>query len=593
MKSKSLVLLPLFLGVGLALFLAGCGKADSAKSGQLYTCGMHPQVIQDHPGNCPICGMKLTPVRKQGAASGMETNMPSATEKGSSDSSVITIDAATTQTMDLRTGVVTRGPVRRVIRTVGVIDFDETAIAEVSTKFKGWIEKLYVDATGKQMHRGEPLFEIYSPELYLAQTEYLLSLDSPTNHDSSASALRKTASKTKLRYWDISEDQIAELERSHTPTKTLRMNAPRDGVVVEKNVVEGQMVDAGMKLYRLADLATVWIQAQVYEQDLPFIKLGQEAVVSLASQPEPKFRGRVTYIYPTVDEKTRTARVRMEFHNPGYFLKPGMYATVELPCELALSALLVPESAVLRSGEKNTVFVALDQGHFEPCVVTIGARAEGGMYEVLSGLKEGERVVTSGQFMLDSESQLREAIQKMEPSQTAGHTSIAASSTTNNMSTNALPASDEPVVYICPMPEHVSLEYNHPGKCPLCGMTLVPVGREMLSRIQPGGQLEYYTCPMPEHSDVHQDKPGKCPRCGMTLIPVMMRPKPMPMSGTDNAAMPGKLYTCPMAEHADVVSDKPGKCPKCDMELVETTKVNHGPAAEDNWRRQHPAAHNH
>lgn len=593
MKTKHLFLLPIFLAIGLMLVLAGCGKSDSTKSGQLYTCGMHPQVIQDHPGNCPICGMKLTPVRKQGNAAGAETNKASMTDGDASNSSVITIDPTTTQTMDLRTGVVTRGPVRRIIRTVGVIDFDETAIAEVSTKFKGWIEKLYVDATGKQMHRGEPLFEIYSPELYLAQTEYLLSLDSPTNHDSSASALRKTASRTKLRYWDISEDQIAELERTHAPTKTLRMNAPRDGVVVEKNVVEGQMVDAGMKLYRLADLATVWIQAQVYEQDLPFIKLGQEAVVSLASQPEPKFRGRVTYIYPTVDEKTRTARVRMEFHNPGYFLKPGMYATVELSCELSPSALLVPESAVLRSGEKNTVFVALDHGRFEPRVVTIGARTEDGLYEVLNGLKEGERVVTSGQFMLDSESQLREAIQKMAQPATAERMT-AMSSMTNNMSTNALPASDEPVVYICPMPEHVSLEYNHPGSCPLCGMTLVPVGREMLSRIQPGGQIEFYTCPMPEHSDVHQDKPGKCPRCGMTLIPVMMRPKTTPMSGTNSAAdMPAKLYTCPMAEHADVVSDKPGTCPKCDMKLVETTKVNHGPAAEDNWRRQHPAAHNH
>jgi rubrerythrin len=143
------------------------------------------------------------------------------------------------------------------------------------------------------------------------------------------------------------------------------------------------------------------------------------------------------------------------------------------------------------------------------------------------------------------------------------------------------------------MPEHVALEYDHPGKCPLCGMALVPVGREMLTRIQPGGQLEYYTCPMPEHSDVRQDKPGKCPRCGMTLIPVMMRPATISDMGTNSAAAtPAKLYTCPMAEHADVVSDKPGKCPKCDMDLVETTKVNHGPAAEHNWKTQH-AGHQH
>src|SRR4029077_14509673 len=161
----------------------------------------------------------------------------------------------------------------------------------------------------------------------------------------------------------------------------------RDGVVIEKMVVQGQMVDAGMKLYRLADLSLVWVIAQVYEQDLAFMKLGQEADVKLSYLPDVELRGRWTYIYPTLDEKTRTARVRMEFHNPGLFLKPGMFATVELNAEIEPSALLVPDSAVLRSGEKNTVFVALDNGHFEPREVTLGPRAENNTYEVLSGLK--------------------------------------------------------------------------------------------------------------------------------------------------------------------------------------------------------------
>jgi RND family efflux transporter MFP subunit len=621
----------LALVAGAALFLTGCGRAHTPAAGgdgakTLYTCGMHPQVIQDKPGNCPICGMKLTPIRAQPgtaasapAAPGerkikyykssmnpgetspapgkdsMGMDMVAVYEDAAAavQSSAITIDAATSQNMNLRTEVVTRGPVRRVVRTVGVIEFDETALAEVSTKFRGWIEKLYVDSTGKQMHRGDPLFEIYSPELYLAQTEYLLTLNSLTNQEGFTSEMRMNGAMTKLRYWDISEDQIAELERTRTPRKTLRMNAPRDGIVVEKMVAEGQMVEAGMKLYRLADLATVWVQAQVYEQDLAFINLGQEATVSLASQPEPKFRGRVTYIYPTVDEKTRTARVRMEFHNPGYFLKPGMYATVEMSSELSPSALLVPDMAVLRSGEKNTVFVALDEGRFEPRIVTLGPGADGNMYEVLSGLKEGERVVTSGQFMLDSESQLREAIQKMlKPSKGGAlKPEISAASSATNVP-NA-PRPDTTLTYICPMPEHVSLEYDHAGKCPLCGMTLVPVTAEVLARIQPGGKLEYYTCPMPEHSDVHEKKPGKCLRCGMTLIPVMTRPRPAEMPRPEGSAggavhLPAKLYTCPMAEHAEVVQEKPGVCPECAMKLVETTKVNHGHTAEDNWRRQHP-----
>jgi len=582
----------------LLFIVTGCNPGDQANQEQLYTCGMHPQVIQNKPGNCPICGMKLTPIRKQpGVANTGTTNRADvAMVSSDKDSSVITVDPETIQKMDFRTDIVKRGPVRRIVRTVGAIDFDETALAEVSTKFRGWVEKLYVDSTGKQMHRGDPLFEIYSPELFLAQTEYLLTLGSPTNQDSVASQLRKTAAMTKLRYWDISEDQIAELERTREPRKTLRMNAPRDGIVVEKMVVEGQMVEPGMKLYRLADLASVWIQAQIYEQDLPIIRLGQEAVVTLASLPDPKFRGRVTYIYPIVDEKTRTAKVRMEFHNPGYFLKPGMYATVEIAADLSASALLVPDMAVLRSGEKNTVFVALDDGHFEPRSVTIGARTDENYYEVESGLKEGEKVVTSGQFMLDSESQLREAIQKMMrpnkaptavPPGGPEMTSVASS----NSTTTSVQAPQE-IVYICPMPEHVSLEYNHAGNCPLCGMALVPVSREMLARIQPGGQVEFYTCPMAEHSDVRQDKPGKCPRCGMTLIPVMVRPKLSSAQDLSSplgtiANMPAKLYTCPMAEHADVVSDQPGVCPKCDMKLVETTKVNHGPVAEENWRRKH------
>ena len=422
----------------MATFAASCSKHEPSKPAEktLYTCSMHPQVVQDHPGDCPICGMKLVPVRKQPSSSAATTRSDSNRKvkyykstmmlgeisqtprkdsmgmdmvpvyEGEEETSAITVDPSTVQKMGVRTAIVTKGPVRRVIRTVGAIDYNETALADVTTKFRGWIEKLYVDSTGKQVRKGEPLFDIYSPELYSAQNEYVLALGQ-------GGGGLKASARQKLKLFDISDDQIAELEKTRQPQRTLRVNAPIDGIVVEKMAVQGQMVEAGMKLYRLADLGIVWVQSQIYEQDLALLKLGQEAEVSLSYLPDRKFRGRVTYIYPTVDEKTRTARVRMEFHNPGLFLKPGMFATVELNAEIEPSALLVPDSAVLRSGEKNTVFVALDNGHFEPREVTLGPRAENNTYEVLSGLKEGERVVTSGQFMLDSESQLREAIQKM------------------------------------------------------------------------------------------------------------------------------------------------------------------------------------
>jgi len=391
-------------------------------------------------------------------------------------------------------------------------------LSEVSTKFKGWVEKLYVDSTGKQIHKGEPLFEIYSPDLYVAQAEFV--------NASARGGVSRQSALTKLQYWDISPDQIAELERSGQPKKTLSVRAPRDGIVVEKMVVEGQMVDAGMKLYRVADLGTVWVQAQVYEQDLGFIKLGQEALVSLSYLKDRTFRGRVTYVYPTVDEKTRTAKVRMEFHNPGFFLKPGMFATVQIESELAKEAVLVPDAAVLRSGENNTVFVALDGGKFEPRNVTLGARSENYQYQVLSGLKAGERVVISGQFMLDSESQLREAIQKMlEPPATPAKSEVQRETpATSAASGNSNPGADDAISFVCPMPEHLSIKYQQAGKCPLCGMELIPVRNDELAKLQPGGTVDHYTCPMPEHADVIEKTPGKCPRCGMTLIPVMTAP---------------------------------------------------------------------
>jgi membrane fusion protein, copper/silver efflux system len=549
LKSVRFVVLLLLVGGGAWFFPPRTGSAadDSQTAGSetLYTCGMHPQVIRNQPGNCPICGMKLTPIRKEAATTApaprtiqyykstmmpgevrqtpgkdsMGMDMVPVYEERGVASNAITIDPVTTQNMNIRTGTVTKGPLRRTIRTVAVIDYDETSLADVTTRFKGWIIKLYVNATGQQVHKGNPLFEIYSPELYSAQSDYLLAIEYSSSGGANAQAM-KAGATARLMNFDISDDQIAELERTKQVKKTLTIQAPRDGIVMEKNVVEGQMADENMRLYRIADLSLVWVQAQIYEEDLPFLHLGQDAMVTLTYLPDRKFQGRVTYIYPMVDEKTRTVKVRMEFHNPGYFLKPGMFATVELRAELEPFALLVPDSAILRSGERNTVFVALEGGRFEPRAVTLGPRSEDNMYQVLSGLSEGEHVVTSGQFMLDSESQLREAIQKM--------TAAGATATKDGKRKEAEetpPVSKETATaYVCPMPEHVSIEYQHPGKCPVCGMTLVPATADLLAGIRSESPVAYYTCPMPEHADVHMDMPGKCPKCGMTLIPVFQKP---------------------------------------------------------------------
>jgi len=527
------------------LMLTLLGQSGRAASGPtLYTCGMHPQIIQDHPGNCPLCGMKLTPIH-EGTATG----------SAPADSQVMAVDAATRQNMNLRTAEIRSGPLRKLIRTVGTIDYNETAQAIVTTKFKGWVEKLEVDATGRLVHRGEPMFEIYAPELYSAEAEYLLALEAAGTNPA-GTTLQQTAAE-KLRFLDVPEAQITELEHSRKPRKTLPVTAPISGFVIEKQVVAGQMVEAGMPLYRLADLGIVWVFAQIYEQDLAGVQLGQEATVKVASLPDRVFRGRVTFIYPSLDEKTRTARVRLEFENPGYYLKPGMFVSIRIAAELKPSAVLVPESAVLRSGEKNTVFVALDEGKFTAREVRLGADAEDDQCEVLAGLKPGERVVTSGQFLLDSESQLREAIDKMKgtnlTSTAAAPVPPAAAEQESTTGTNENPGA---TVYVCPMPEHVSIVYDHPGNCPICGMALVPVSAAALARLQPGGRVLYYTCPMPEHASVHLDQPGKCPLCGMTLIPVMAAPETPKV----------QQYYCPM--HPEVKSDEPGQCPKCGMDLV-------------------------
>ena len=506
----------LFSGATLiALFAAACSKPATQHLSKktLYTCSMHPQVIQDRPGNCPVCEMKLVAVREDVSAQNAHRKIKyykstmllgeiSQTPRkdsmgmemvpvyeGEEETSTINVDPATVQKMGVRTSAVTKGPLRRLIRTVGVIDYNETALADVTTKFRGWIEQLSVDSTGQQVRKGEPLFNVYSPDLYSAQNEYVLALNRE-------SPVLKESARQKLKLFDVSEDQIAALEKTRRAQRTVRVDAPIDGIVVEKKVVQGQMVEAGMKLYRLADLGIVWVQSQVYEQDLAFLKPGQDAEVSLSYLPDRKFSGKVTYIYPTVDEKTRTARVRMEFHNPGLFLKPGMFATAELRAELEPDAVLVPDSAVLRSGDKSTVFVALDGGRFEPRDIRLGARGEDNQYQVLAGLKEGERVVTSGQFMLDSESQLREAIQKMlnptatwvpkEPAVNLGAVSAAVSSGALRKDQPDTTEYVCPEGYACPMPGHMSIRYDHSGKCPICGMTLVPAQQPTASpRIPP------------------------------------------------------------------------------------------------------------
>jgi len=398
--------------------------------------------------------MKLEPVRQR---------QPSEPSSAGADAT-IAVDPVTIQTMGVRVGEVTVGPLEKSVRTVGVVDFNETALTDVTAKFKGWIEKLFVDATGQAVKKGEPLFETYSPDVYNAELEFA-SLTRSGN-----SAMAKTTLE-RLSLLGVADAELEKLKSNPQPSRTITMFSPADGVVIEKTAVEGMMFEPGMNLYRLADLSLVWLKAQIYEQDMPFVQLGQEAVATIDSFPGRKFLGRVTYVYPTLDPKTRTAQVRMEFHNPGLLLKPGMFAKVELKSQISPSATLVPESAVLRSGDRATVFVALDGGKFDPREVVLGPRDSSARYQVLQGVAPGEKVVTSAQFMFDSESQLREAIQKMM-SPDAKPRPAEQPDAPVAVAPPAFPVT--PPTFVCPMPEHANIEYEHGGKCPICGMTLIP-----------------------------------------------------------------------------------------------------------------------
>ncbi len=385
---------------------AGMVDPKSGKRIKYWVAPMDPAYIRNEPGKSPM-GMDLVPVYKEEG----EEKEPAST---------ILIDPVTIQNMGLRLGRVKRATLTKTIRTFGNINYDETRMYTVNTKFNGWIEKLYVNFEGEKVKKGEPLFDIYSPELVSAQEEYLLAIQQQTSlsgssyHDIRESARRLLeASRTRLRYWDLNDSQIKQIEKAGKVKKTLTIYSPATGVVIKKQAFEGHFVKAGEHQYEIADLSTVWVDVEVYEYELPWIHMGMKADMELAYIPGKRFTGKVLYIYPFLTAKTRTARLRLAFANSDYQLKPGMYANVYLSSLVAKETLIVPQEAVIDSGIRKVVFVALGRGKFQPREVKIGVEGNNYEFQVLDGLSEGEKIVVSAQFMLDSESRLKEAISKM------------------------------------------------------------------------------------------------------------------------------------------------------------------------------------
>ncbi len=429
---KTIKLVVIFFAVGLFIFWLGTqagrkgGVREVSMKGEMkgetgtkqrkikyWRAPMDPTYIRNKPGKSPM-GMDLIPVYED--------------DEEGADKNVIKIDPVTVQNLGVRTAMVTRGPLTAVIRTVGRVTYDEERIEHIHTKVSGWVEDLYVNTTGEQVRKGQKLLSIYSPELVATQEEYLQALQyKKDTSESEFSDVRSgantliDATRRRLLFMDIDPAQISALEKSGRVRKTLVLRSPYSGIVTDKKVLEGMKVTPGTELYTIANISTVWVMGSVYEYELPFVRKGQQAYITLPYNPGITYRGKITFIYPYLSPDTRTVQVRMVFKNPHLILKPDMYADVTIQSRVTKNALLVPSEAVIRTGTRNIVIVALGEGKFLPKQVVLGPEGQD-VIEVKSGLSEGDAVVTSGQFLIDSESNLREAVSKMMEAQKPAET---------------------------------------------------------------------------------------------------------------------------------------------------------------------------
>jgi RND family efflux transporter MFP subunit len=366
---------------------------------------MHPRYKSDKPGIAPDCGMKLEPVYADGEAAAKAAMPPGTVE----------ITPEKQQLIGVAFGTAEYETMSDSIHAAARVTLDETRIAKVQPKLEGWIDQVFVDFTGKQVRQGEPMLTVYSPDALATQQEYLLAMraqhsmhDNPVHEMMESTDNLVAAAKKRLELWDVSDSQIEEIGRTGQTVKNLTLDAPLSGFVMERNAFPKQHVTPETVLYTVADLSTVWVIADVFEYEASNVRLGQAASLTLGYLPGRTFHGRVSNILPQVDPTTRTLKVRLQFDNPGFALKPDMYGEVELQTG-GMRKLVAPETAVLNSGDRQVVFLDRGDGHFEPRAVKIGQQS-GGRIEILDGLQEGDRIVTSGNFLIDSESQIKAAL---------------------------------------------------------------------------------------------------------------------------------------------------------------------------------------
>lgn len=401
--------------------------AQESKSG-VYVCPMHPTYTSDRPGDCPICGMRLVKKERKEKAkivqrrmkheghNGNNMKMPMEMEESAGE---IEIDPVKEQYLGIKTTEAKLKDVQKEIKALGTVTPDETKLAHIHTKFSGYIQKVFADYEGKWVEKGQPLFTVYSPELVSTQEEYLLALEAeeklknnkfPEIAKSQADLL--SAAKKRLELWDISSEQIEKLKEAKQVTKELTFYSPASGFITKREAFEGTEINPETTLYDIVDLSKVWVVVEVYENDLPFVTVGQQATINFDYENIKPFVGKITYIYPTIDPVTRTLKIRLEVNNSGFKLKPDMYINAILATNIG-KHIVIPTRAAIDSGKRQVVFVKEGEGKFIPKEVKLGPEVNDERV-VYSGVDDGDEVVTDGNFLLDSESNLETALGQMK-----------------------------------------------------------------------------------------------------------------------------------------------------------------------------------